>query len=127
MILLHAALPESYLLVLAPDNHAGALSGAGLAHHLDRACRSGKPAVWVDCRLLDTVSATAVWLLWACQRRLRRRHAPLVLCRVSGGVEQQLRQIFQVADLCLTSTLDDTPSYTGLAQTAPADPARSWL
>lgn len=65
----HDAFPEGYLLVLAP----GEDPEASLAHHLARACGSGKPAVWVDCRLLDTLSATATWLLWACQHRLQRR------------------------------------------------------
>ncbi|WP_354579122.1 hypothetical protein [Hymenobacter sp. UYP22] len=82
-------MPASYLLALAPT--AAPTAEAELAAHLSRACRSSKPAVWVDCCLLDTLSVTGVWLLWACQQRLQRRRARLVLCQVSAVVERQLR------------------------------------
>jgi len=101
----HGAFPAGYLLVLAPG--AGPAAAAGLAHHLDRACRSRKPAVWVDCRLLDALSATAARLLWACHRRLRRHRGRLVFCNVSARTEQALRRIFAGADLCVVPTLDD--------------------
>ena len=97
------AFADGYLLVLAP----GSESAAGLAHHLDQACRSGKPAVWVDCRLLDKAPPTAIWLLWACQLRLRRRQTKLIFCHVSQVLEQTLRRIFPCPDLCLVPTLDD--------------------
>ena len=114
MVLFHEALHDGYLLVLAPDSNATALTEAGLADHLDRACRSGKPTVWVDCRLLETVSATAAWLLWACYRRLRRRHVALVLCRVSERVERILHEAFHSADLGLAAGLDEAPTYRAL-------------
>lgn len=106
----HEAFPDGYLLVLAP----GDAPDAGLAHHLDRACRSGTPAVWVDCRLLDTLSATATWLLWACQHRLQRRQVKLVFCNVSARMDRALTRIFTCADLCVVPTLDDvlSPSAT---------------
>lgn len=109
LVAYHESFPAGYLLVLA----SGESSDAGLAHHLDRACRSGKPAVWVDCRLLNTLSATAVWLLWACQHRLRRRHIPLVFCNVSARLDRALRRIFTCADLCIVPTLDDVASSLG--------------
>ena len=107
MVVYQQTLPESYVLVLAPDASPGAITE--LARHLSRACRSGKSAVWVDCRLLDTLSATAARLLCACHLRLRRRHVQLVLCRVSERLERTLRETFAVpnADLCLMPTLDD--------------------
>lgn len=107
MVIYHESLPKSYLLVLAPDP-ANACS-ADLAQHLRRACGSGKPAVWVDCRLLDTLPTTAARLLWACHLRLQRRQVRLVLCRVSERLEQTLRQAFSGpgGDLCLVPTLDD--------------------
>ena len=107
IVVYQQTLPESYVLVLAPDASPGAISK--LARHLSRACCSGKPAVWVDCRLLDTVSARAARLLWACHLRLRRRHVQLVLCRVSERLERTLRETFAGpdADLCLAPTLDD--------------------
>ena len=77
--------------------------------YLAQACHSGKPAVWVDCRLLDTLSTTAAWLLWACQHRLHRRHARLVLYRVPTAVEHTLRRTLagKDADLLIVPTLDD--------------------
>ena len=119
LIVHHELLPEIYLLVLAPD--PAAPSEFELAHHLSCAARSGKPAVWVDCRLVATMSATAARLLWACQYRLRRRGAQLVLCRVSAALAQQLRQhgpSGTAPDLHLVDSLDEaaTQLHTQPAQ-----------
>ena len=107
MLILHELFPSSYLLALAPS--ASPASEAELAAHLAHACRSGKSAVWVDCRLLDTLTATAAWLLWSCQQRLHRRHARLVLYRVSAAVEQTLRRTLACTgtQLHIVPTLDD--------------------
>ena len=107
MLIFHELFPTSYLLALAPS--ASPDSEAGLAAHLAQACRSGKPAVWVDCRLLDSVTPTAAWLLWACQQRLDRRHAHLILYRVSPIVEHTLRCALAGtgAHLNIVPTLDD--------------------
>jgi len=107
MIIFHELFPASYLLALAPT--AAPTAEAELAAHLARACRSGKPAVWVDCRLLKGLSATAAWLLWACQQRLNRRHARLVLCQVPAAVEHTLRRTLAGTGTSLTvvPTLDD--------------------
>ena len=115
MIVFHSLLPNSYLLALAPA--ATPTAGKELAAHLARACRSGKPAVWIDCRLLDTLSATAAGLLWACQQRLHRRHARLVLCRVSAAAESVLRHTLagmggMGAGLLIVPTLDDAAALT---------------
>ena len=106
MIVCHELFPTSYLLALAPTT---ATTETELEKHLAHACCSGKPAVWVDCRLLDTLSATAAWLLWACQQRLHRRHARLVLCRVPAAVERILRRTLLGAgpQLLIVPTLDD--------------------
>ena len=108
MIVCHELFPTSYLLALAPTVTT-TLAETELEAHLTLACRSGRPAVWVDCRLLDTVSATAAWLLWACQQRLHRRHARLVLYRVPAAVEHILRRTLAGAgaDLLIVPTLDD--------------------
>ena len=103
LVVYHEAFPDRYLITLVPSKTP---EDAGLAAHLDRACRSSKIAVWIDCRLLHTLSATVIWLLRACQHRLRRRKAHLVLCSTSADVEQALRQVFAPADLCLVPTLD---------------------
>ena len=107
MVICHEILPDAYLLALAPDHTATAETE--LLLHLAHACRSGKPAVVVDCRLLDTVSDTAAWLLWACQQRLHRRHARMVLCQVPAAVERILRRTLAGAgpELLIVSTLDD--------------------
>ena len=104
----HEAFPAGYLLVLA----SGEAPDADLAHHLDRACRSGKPAVWLDCRLLDSLSATSTWLLWACQYRLQRKQVKLVFCNVSERLDRALRRIFTCGDLCIVPTLDDAAAYS---------------
>jgi hypothetical protein len=59
MIVYHELLPEAYLLVLAADPTPGLVPEAELAALLRQAARSGKPAVWVDCRLLPTLSRPA--------------------------------------------------------------------
>ena len=114
MIVCHELFPTSYLLALAPPPAtapatAPATDETELEKYLAHACCSGKPAVWVDCRLLDTLSATAAWLLWACQQRLHRRHARLVLYRVPAAVERILRRTLAGTgpQLLIVPTLDD--------------------
>lgn len=92
MLIVHQELlPDIYLLVLAQDPTNP--SEAELAHHLRCAVQSGKPAVWVDCRLLNTLSATAARLLCVCHRRLQKRGAQLVLCRLSDALAQVLHRL----------------------------------
>ena len=117
----HNAFPDGYLLVLAPGGDDDAPAAAGLAHHLDKACRSGKPAVWIDCRLLDTLSATAMWLLWAGHHRLHQRQVRLVFCNVSKRLSRRLRRIFTCADLCIVPTLDDVRPPPGAASSSARD------
>jgi len=107
MVICHEILLDAYLLALAPDHTATAETE--LLLHLAHACRSGKPAVVVDCRLLDTVSDTAAWLLWACQQRLHRRHARMVLCQVPAAVESFLQRTLACTGTCprMVPTLDD--------------------
>ena len=65
--------------------------------------------MWVDCRLLNTLSATAAGLLWACQQRLHRRHARPVLYQVPAAVERilQCTLVGTGAELLIVPTLDD--------------------
>jgi hypothetical protein len=65
LVVYHEALSEGYLLILVPDPASPSI--AELAHYLGQACGSGKPVVWVDCRLVDAVSAVAAQLLQACR------------------------------------------------------------
>jgi hypothetical protein len=108
MIVYHELFPEAYLLVLAADPTPGPAPEAELAAHLRQAARSGKPAVWVDCRLLPTLPRSAARLLWACHYRLRRRQAQLVLCRAAEGLVQALEQAHgPAAELCQVRSLDE--------------------
>lgn len=113
MVVYHESLPTSYLLVLAP-NTTGSLE-RDLAHHLREACRCGKPAVWVDCRLLDRLSVVSARMLWASHLRLHRRGVRLVLCRVSECLKQALGQVRANPDpdLNLVATLDDAAAEAG--------------
>jgi anti-anti-sigma regulatory factor len=112
MIVHQELLPDSYLLILAADPTDP--SELTLAHHLSCAARSNKPAVWVDCRLLDALSTTAARLLLACHHRLRRRKAQLILCRVSERIQETLQQVGArpAPSLCLVPTLDDAAEQT---------------
>jgi anti-anti-sigma regulatory factor len=104
MIVHHELLPDSYLLILAAD--LADSSEQELARHLSYAARSDKPAVWVDCRLLDVLSTKAA--------RLQRRNAQLILCRVSERLEQVLQRVgaHPASTLCLVPTLDDAAEQT---------------
>ena len=84
----HELLPDSYLITLVPGP-AGA-SEAALDHRLRRAERSGKPEVWVDCRLLAELSDEAARLLWDAHHQLQERFARLVLVHVAEPVKQVL-------------------------------------
>ena len=94
----HEAFPDRYLITLVPSDIP---EDAGLAAHWDLACRSRKIDVWIDCRVVRTLSTTVTQLLRTCQYHLRHREAHLVLCNASADVEQALRQVFSPADLCL--------------------------
>ncbi|WP_201980717.1 STAS domain-containing protein [Hymenobacter rubidus] len=84
----HELLPESYLLILAPSPSNA--PEAALAHSLHCAKRSGKPAVWVDCSLLNSLSEEAAGLLWASHHELQQKHAQLVLVHVPDCVKREL-------------------------------------
>ena len=101
----HELLPESYLLILAPgsgDDHE-----AGLAHWLKCAQRSGKPAVWVDCSMVQTLSGEAMRLLWASHYHLQANHAQLVLVHVPERIHQELLDQEQGPAPCIVPTLLD--------------------
>ena len=99
----HEAFLDRYLITLVPSDIP---EGAGLAARWDLAHRSRKIDVWIDCRLVRTLSTTVTQLLRTCQYHLRHREARLVLCSALANVEQALQQVFPPADLCLAPTLD---------------------
>ena len=117
MIVHYELLPEAYLLVLAANPTPGPAPEAELAAQLRQAARSGKPAVWVDCRLLPTLSRPAARLLWACHHRLQRRRAQLVLCRVSEPLALALEQAHGPAtELCRVHSLDEAVAQLPVLQ-----------
>ncbi|GAA3962549.1 hypothetical protein [Hymenobacter antarcticus] len=87
-VVYHELLPESYLIILAPTQQ-GQLETA-LAHQLKCAQRSGKAAVWVDCGMLQSLSAEAARLLWRLHHCLREQRAELVLVHVPEPVKKVL-------------------------------------
>lgn len=87
-VIYHELLPESYLLILAPGPQGEPESV--LASWLRRAQRSGKPAVWVDCSMLESLSTEAVRLLWNSHFQLQEKHAQLVLVHVPERVKREL-------------------------------------
>lgn len=105
LIVYQELLADRYLLVLGPGPVSS--SDTGLAQYLSYAARSGKPAVWVDCRLLDALSPTAMRLLCACHHHLRQRGAQLVLCRVAAPLALALHQLCAGANFHLADSLDE--------------------
>lgn len=89
-------LPESYLLILADDNDP--TGGAQLSYALRRACRSGKPSIWVDCSHLRNLSFSTLRVLVRYYQRLQERHIPLVLCHLGDSAGQLLSTL--PASLC---------------------------
>ncbi|GAA4385921.1 hypothetical protein [Hymenobacter koreensis] len=82
------SLPDSYLLVLRDMTESG--PEVSLARALHLAAHSGKPAVWVDCSLLERPSAEAVELLLSYHEALRQAGIVLPLAHVEEHVRQQL-------------------------------------
>lgn len=60
LVVYHEAFPDRYLITLVPSDTP---EDAGLAAHLDRACRSRKIDIWIDYRLLRTLLTTINRLL----------------------------------------------------------------
>ena len=98
-------LPESYLLVVGPGP-VGEPEEA-LAHWLNCARTSGKPAVWVDCGMLNTLSEEAATLLLASHYQLQQAHARLVLVHVPQRVINELLERAPGAAPCIVPTLLD--------------------
>lgn len=105
-------LPAGHLLVLATGGSPPA--DAELARALQVACHSGKPAVWVDCRLLDSLPLTAARQLWAFHLRQWRRGGLLVLCHVSKRLSWVLHQAASRMGpaLHIAASLDEAAAYT---------------
>ncbi len=101
----HELLPHSYLLILAPG--ANGEPETALDHWLKCAQRSGKPAVWVDCGMLSSLSDEAACLLWASHHELQKHHAQLVLVHVPDRVKKELLAKEAGPSPCIVPTLLD--------------------
>ena len=108
----HEVLPHSYLLLLTSEPTSD--PRLALAYHLRHACRSGKPAVWVDCELVKCLSAAAARTLCACHARLQKQHMKLVVVHASAAVAEALCRCRDAAGLCFAPTLFDAAWHTGL-------------
>ncbi|GEM_PF-1402323 len=118
LIVYQELLPEAYLLVLASNGAASA--EAELAYHFGQAAQSGRPAVWIDCRLVDTFSPLAGRLLRRLHYCLRQRQAQLVLCRVSDGLAHCLQAAGAVptTGFVLVNSLDEAAACISHSRTA---------
>lgn len=104
-VVYHELLPESYLLILAPGRPGQPESM--LARCLRRAQRSGKSSVWVDCGMLDSLSAEGARLLWNAHFQLQEQHAQLVLVHVPERVKRELLEQELGPAPCIVPTLLD--------------------
>ena len=104
-VIYHELLPESYLLILAPGRPDR--QEVVLARWLRRAQRSGKSAVWVDCGMLDSLSAEAARLLWRTHFQLQEQYAQLVLVHVPERVKRELLEQELGPAPCIVPTLLD--------------------
>ncbi|HEX8350907.1 MAG TPA: hypothetical protein VF598_13170 [Hymenobacter sp.] len=98
-------LPDSYLLILAPDSTSP--DEIKLSRALHRASRSEKKAVWVDCSLLEDLSADAIDLLLAYAFHLRCQDRRLVLCHVPDHVRHHFLNLDAASQPLLVFSLLD--------------------
>ncbi|WP_324670919.1 hypothetical protein [Hymenobacter sp. GOD-10R] len=98
-------LPDSYLLILAPDSTSP--DEIKLSRALHRASRSNKKAVWVDCSLLEALSEDAIDLLLAYAFHLRCQNRRLVLCHVPDQVRHHFLNLDSASQPLLVASLLD--------------------
>src|SRR5919112_4285403 len=108
----HEQLAESYLLLLTPGKpvepeHA-------LDYSLSCACQSGKPAVWVDCELVMTLSDQAARTLVAYHHKLQAQHQEMVLVHASEKIKEELLNRRQLPGLCFVPSLIEAAWQSGL-------------
>lgn len=101
----HELLPESYLLRLLPG--PANEPERALKHTLRRACRSGKPAVWVDCEQVADLPQEALDLLSSCHRQLRQQRMQLVLVHASEALRQHLLRQQRGSGLCFVPSIGE--------------------
>ncbi|UOQ70465.1 hypothetical protein [Hymenobacter cellulosilyticus] len=97
------------MLVLAPSRHEK--DELKLTRALHRASRSPKKAVWVDCSLLDHLSAEAIDLLLAYAYMLHCQNRRLVLCHVPDTVRHHFLDLDAESQPLVVPSLLDAESY----------------
>ncbi|MCR5889686.1 hypothetical protein LRS06_18290 [Hymenobacter sp. J193] len=98
-------LPDSYLLIIAPDFDPN--DQHKLARGLHRASRSEKRLICVDCSLLTELPEDAVDLLLAYDFTLRCQQRQLVLCHLPEAAAARFAQLpAEEAPLVVPSLLD---------------------
>jgi len=102
-------LPESYLLILAPEQHT--LGGVPLSQALYGAAHSGKPSVWVDCSNLQQLSHHTCQVLLHYYQQYMQLGISLVLCHLEPEVEQALVQACPTVPPPIVPTLLDADQY----------------
>ena len=102
-------LPESYLLILAPERHT--LGSVPLAQALYSAAHSGKPSVWVDCSELHYLSNQTCKILLHYYQQYKKRGIELILCHLEPEVEQDLLDACPSLAPNILPTLLDADQY----------------
>jgi anti-anti-sigma regulatory factor len=115
-VVYHELLPFSYLLILAPGTPDG--PELALGQYLTRAARSGKRAVWVDCRLLTRLPAAAAGVLCAHNNYLREEGLDLVLFNVAEQVRQDLLSWRVQPGFCIVGSMDEAARVPSASQAA---------
>ena len=112
----HELLPDSYLLRLIPGPTPD--PELVLAHSLRCACRSGKPAVWVDCELVQDLPTAAMSMLCDYHQRLQQHHMQLVLAHASEQMKQHLLTQNPGPALRFAPTITEAALQSGLRMMA---------
>ncbi|WP_324674958.1 STAS domain-containing protein [Hymenobacter sp. GOD-10R] len=102
-------LPESYLLILAPERHT--LGSVPLAQALFGAAHSGKPSVWIDCSELHQLSTHTCQVLLHYHQQFTKRGIQLILCHLEPAIEQELVDASPAQPPTIVPTLLDADTY----------------
>lgn len=78
-----------------------------LERSLHRASRSDKPAIWLDCSLLEELSAETIEVLLAYAFVLRQMGRRMVLCHLLEPLQEELEQQDPTQEIAIVPTLLD--------------------
>ena len=102
-------LPDSYLLILADEQHT--TEPKALQRALQRAKESGKINIWVDCSEFHHPSEDVIQLLGDFCVRLRHQHIQLILCHLEYETQQAILQLPTSSQPLILATLLDAALY----------------